>query len=123
MRLCNAGAVAFLTGRNSLLDATLRQFCVTAFEGDARIALVFAMRRDADVAELTLSLASVRSFEFYHCDDHVFYNVERVKCLWLEDELFLSLDPYDESGLPSQKDRDVFRARELLLTTLGEPVG
>ena len=72
------------------------------------------MRPDSEYSEILLKFLGCREIVFSRRDDYAFYDVESVKVLKLsETDFYVSLDPFDESGVPLGEDNDIFRSRSI----------
>ncbi|GLQ99115.1 hypothetical protein [Dyella mobilis] len=112
----DADAVAFLSGKNSLLDSTLRSLCISGIDGEASVEIIFRSRHGADYTTATLKFTEVSEFSFYHSNKFYFYNVEDLKFYISSDgEIYLSLDPYGGSDEISARDKDLIVAKHLQL--------
>lgn len=118
MNLEGADALAFLTGKNSLLDSRLISFHVLE-RGDAvSVDMTFLGRAGADYKQVKLSFDFVTEVSFAHSRGYAFGNVETVKFILTgESEFYLALDPDPLTKRPSPVDGDVVRARNLSATT------
>jgi hypothetical protein len=100
--------VKYLSGRNSLLDATLEQIRIFLEDGSIQVELEFAMRPSSVYRRVTLKFTRVIEYAFSNNDKHGVYYVERLKFFQLENGMYyISLDPYAETQIPTDQDQDI----------------
>jgi hypothetical protein len=106
--------VKHLSGRNSLLDATLEQIRIFLEDGSIQVELEFAMRTSSVYRSVTLKFMGVTEYAFYNNDKHGVFYVEGLKFFQLENGMYyISLDPYEEAQIPSDQDQDIVVAESV----------
>ncbi len=110
--------IAFLVGRNGLVDSKMHS--IRFFENDGIVSaeLIFQSRNDADYESIQLTFDDVVNFGFFYSIDYIFGNVESAKLLVTEDErYYLSIDPAQEFS--NSHDCDFVEARSLTAVVKG----
>lgn len=106
--------VKHLSGRNSLIDAKVKR--ISIFEEDVILMgeVQFEMRPSSEYRNLVLKFTDVREYAFYYNQNYSFADVERYKFFRMDNgSYYLSLDPYEETGVPSDRDQDLVVAKSV----------
>src|SRR6266581_6794154 len=102
-----------LSGSNTLLDTALKR--VGLFEEDyiLMMELEFEMRPSSDYRRVVLKFVGVTEYYFYDENEHL-RDVESLKFFRMANGLYyISLDPYDETEAPSDKDQYLVVAKSV----------
>lgn len=114
--LIGKDAFEYLTGRNSLLDSTLTSLYLSDVNGRLTLELNFKGHQGAEYNWATIKFISIIEFGFYYSNRYVFYNVESIKFLMINDDMFyLSLDPDECSRDISGDDQDFVTSKAIEL--------
>jgi len=62
-----------------------------------------------------LKFNRVKEFLLFWNSDNIFYNVESYKLFKINNYVYLSLDPFDESNSISEKDQDYILCENMLV--------
>ena len=119
MQLHDQDVVDFLSGPNTVRDGTLVGLVLTQGENewDPVLHLTFDVPLGSQGNTYVLTLRGNLSFDYDFSSESTLEQIAFVKCLWIEGQFHLSLDPWMESErFVSEQDNDYFRSRSASLT-------
>ena len=91
----------------TLLSSNLYKFDVENNDTEGlMIRLHFRLLYSGVNNTVMLRFSGIREYSFYYHHRGNFYNVERYKLLKMKDGFYISLDPFDETGIVSPQDQD-----------------
>ncbi len=121
MQFKDQEAVLFLNGPNTIRDGNLVGLSISAGdnEWDPAIILTFDVPQGLEGSHYTLELRGTVQFAYEFSSEHAIDQIEMMKCLWIDDRFYLSLDPWDErERFISSQDNDCFNSKSATLTVL-----
>jgi hypothetical protein len=119
MQLQDHEAVGFLSGPNSVRDGNLVGLSIRAgeHEWEPIVTLMFNVPRGIEGNLYVLELSGAVEFDYEFSSENTLQQIAMVKCLWADEQFYLSLDPWKESeAFISQQDHDCFRSKCAKLT-------
>jgi hypothetical protein len=119
MQLENRDVVHFLRGVNSVRDGYLVGLSVLRTDGmtDLTVELAFHVPKGTEGERYRLTLSGPVRFDYNFSDETSTDQIPSVKCLWTDDEFYLSLDPWEETAdSASDRDNDWFRSKAARLS-------
>jgi hypothetical protein len=98
-------AIERLKSDSLLLDASLLALKIFVQEFVVTCDLIIKPRPDAEFSEIFLRIEGIKRFDFYYDESKDFYLIDRFKIFSTNDNnVYLSLDPYDEADVETEKD-------------------
>ncbi|MCX5493376.1 hypothetical protein OSH11_01530 [Kaistia dalseonensis] len=115
----NSEAVIFLSGENSLLDASVTSINCSRDDDQVTVSIKALARPNATFKTLTLDFMRVIEYGFYYRNDYNFGTVERFKFLEIDrDKYYISLDPDEAIFGKSNKDQDFILSHSVQLIAI-----
>lgn len=112
-----SNATEIFSKNNSLISTVLEEMKLYRNEyGELQIEIIISnFSKKSDFSKINLIFNDIVEFNFYYNSDYNFYNIEKYKLLYINEEIYISLDPDEEIIERSKLDSDFILAKKLEL--------
>jgi hypothetical protein len=110
-------AIDLFIDNDSLISTVIEEINLSKDEsGELQILLTISnFHKKSTFSKINLLFNNILEFDFYYNSDYTFYNIENYKLLYLNNLIYLSLDPDQSVNGRSEKDSDFILANSLKL--------
>lgn len=95
-----------LSGKQSLTSSIMFKLEISNEPGELVIEMCFELPYSKNNNLLKLRFSGIEEYSFYYNSEYIFYNVEICKFFLVDEKVYISLDPEDETEVISENDQD-----------------
>ncbi|CAA7195245.1 hypothetical protein [Chryseobacterium potabilaquae] len=110
-------AVEIFMSENSLISTSIEEVKLNNDEfGELKIQITISgFSKKSKYLKINLLFSEIIEFKFYYSNIYNFYNIENLKLLHINDQIYISFDPDDGDNEKSEDDSDFILAKKLEL--------
>lgn len=109
----NEELIKKLGGKSSLISSTINAIHVLKDRDAVIIEVDFTLMYNNTNNEIKLRFLDVQEYLFYYNSDNIFYNIERLKFLKLNTDIYICFDPSNEEERRSEDDQDYILSKDV----------
>ena len=109
----NEELIKKLGGKSSLISSTINAIHVLKDRDAVIIEVDFTLMYNNTNNEIKLRFLDVQEYLFYYNSDNIFYNIERLKFLKLNTDIYIRFDPSNEEERRSEDDQDYILSKDV----------